>query len=91
MIPQFFAKMFGKYAANKLNLKDDNPMNESKPWYQSKTIWSDVATIVVAIVGFVDVHFAHGSITSSPAYSVAMTVLGAMGIVTRTTATAKIG
>ncbi len=62
----------------------------SKPWYQSKTIWSDIATIVLAILGLVDKYATHGVITASPFYSMALTFLGAMGIYTRSTATTTI-
>lgn len=88
MIPDFLLKWAGRWAAKKADLKE-GPM-ETKPWYQSKTIWSDVATIVISIVGFVDTNFTHGHITASPVYQGILTFLGAFGIYTRSTATAKI-
>lgn len=68
-----------------------DPLVGTKPWYTSKTIWSDISTILLAILGLVDKYFTHGVITSSPFYSMALTFLGAMGIYTRSTATEKIG
>lgn len=62
----------------------------SKPWYQSKTIWSDIMTILLAILGLVDKYFTHGVISASPFYSMALTFLGAMGIYTRANATTTI-
>lgn len=60
------------------------------PWYKSKTIWSDVFTILLAILGLVDKYVTHGVIMASPFYSMALTFAGAMGIYGRTTATATI-
>lgn len=65
-------------------------MDGTKPWYTSKTIWSDVATIAVAVVGFVDLHFAHGHIATNPFYQGVLAILGGMGIYTRSTATDKL-
>lgn len=86
----FFAKLAGKTLAAKMNL-EDGKMDETKPWYKSKTIWSDVVTIVLSVVGFVDAYFTHGKITQSPFYNLTLTVLGGMGIYTRANATTKIG
>lgn len=86
----FWAKMAGKYLAGKIDLQEDSKM-ETKPWYQSKTIWSDVATIAVAVVGFVDAHFAHGQVANSPVYQGILALLGGMGIISRANSTTKIG
>lgn len=64
---------------------------ETKPWYTSKTIWTDVATVAVSIVGLVDVHFTGGKIATNPFYQTVLAILGGMGIYSRSTATAKIG
>lgn len=61
------------------------------PWYKSKTILSDIVTILLAIVGFVDKTWFHGIILASPFYSMALTFLGALGIYGRVTATTVIG
>ncbi len=91
MFENFFAQMAGKYVAGKLNLQEDSKMDGVKPWYQSKTIWSDIATIAVGIIGFVDVHFTGGKVASSPYYQGVLALLGGMGIYTRANATEKIG
>jgi len=85
-IPDFVLKMIGRNVAGKLNLTEGTPM-PSKPWYTSKTLWSDVVTILLAILGLVDKYVTGGHITASPFYSMALTFLGAMGIYGRTNAT----
>lgn len=91
MFENFFAKWAGKYVAKKIDLQEESKMDGTKPWYQSKTIWSDVATIAIAIVGFVDVHFTHGQVSANPIYQGLLALLGGMGIYTRAKATDKIG
>lgn len=90
MFDNFLAKIAGKFAANKLNLQEGAPM-PTKPWYSSKTVWSDVVTILLAILGFVDKTWTGGHIVSSPFYSMALSFLGAMGIYGRVSADTKIG
>lgn len=62
----------------------------TKKLYQSKTFWSDVLTILVGIVGLVDNYFAGGNIATNPGYQAVLTVLGALGIYGRKTATTQI-
>jgi len=90
MFENFFAKIAGKAVASKLKLQEDATM-PTKPWYQSKTMWSDIITILLAIVGFADKHFTGGHIVASPFYSMALTFLGAMGLYGRANATTQIG
>ena len=87
-IPDFIVKMLGRSAAKQLNLQEGTML--TKPWYQSKTVWSDIITILMAILGFVDKNWTGGHITGSPFYSMALTFLGAMGIYSRSTATTTI-
>jgi hypothetical protein len=89
MFEALFAKIAGKYLASKLNLQEGAPM-PSKPWYRSLTIWSDVFTILLAAVGFVDKYWTHGLIAASPFYAMALTIAGSLGIYGRTTATTTI-
>lgn len=89
MFEAFFAKLAGKFLHHKLELTEGTL--PTKPWYRSETIWSDVLTIVIAIVGFVDVYVTHGKIVSSPIYGTILTLLGAMGIHGRLTSDTKIG
>ena len=79
------AKIAGKYVSARLALLEDSQM-ESKPWYKSKTMWSDIATIALAVVGFVDKYKYSGAISASPWYSTALTFLGGIGLYGRATA-----
>ncbi len=63
---------------------------QTKPWWQSKTIWSDVATVIMGMMPLIDKQFGT-HIASSPLYSSALAFLGAFGIYGRTTATTTIG
>jgi hypothetical protein len=90
MFEKFFAQIAGKYVAKKLDLKEGDEMDTTKKWYQSKTMWSDLTTILVAAVGFADVHFADGKIATNPAYQVVLAALGAMGLDGRRNADANI-
>jgi hypothetical protein len=86
------AKIAGKWLARKLDLKEAGQMEANgKKWYQSKTIWSDVSTIVLAVVGFADAHFMEGKIATSPFYQMFLAALGAAGIRGRITADKTIG
>lgn len=89
MFDNFFASIAGKFVSSKLKLQEGPPM-PSKPWYESKTIWSDVVTVLLSILGLVDKYVTGGHIVSSPFYSMALTFLGAMGIYGRTTATTTV-
>lgn len=82
-------KVAGKKAAKALDLQE-GPM-DSKKWHQSKTIWSDVLTIVTGVYAIVaPVLAAHGH-NLPPIPGWILTVLGGMGIVGRATATTTIG
>jgi hypothetical protein len=85
-IPDFLIRFFGERVASKLNLQEGLPM-PTKPWYESKVIWSDICTIALSILGIVDKYATHGTISGSPYYSMALTFLGALGIYGRSTAT----
>jgi hypothetical protein len=89
MFDSLIAKFAGKWIAKKADLREGTM--DTKAWYKSKTIWSDIATVAISIVGLVDVHFAGGKIALSPIYQTILAVLGGMGIYTRSTATTKIG
>lgn len=89
MFETFFAKLAGKFLHHKLDLTEGTL--PTKSWWKSETIWSDVLTVVMAIVGLVDTYFTHGKIVSSPIYGTILTLLGAMGIHGRVTAQTKIG
>lgn len=67
-------------------------MNDTKPWYQSKTIWSG---LVAALIGIYNVV----ATTALPAFGhnlpaipdFVFTILGAIGVYSRTQADTKIG
>jgi len=88
-IPNFVYGWIGKWIANKLNLGEN--MDGTKKIWKSKTFWSDVVTIVLAIIGLVDTYFTGGKIAGNPAYQTLLAILGGVGIHGRATATQKIG
>ena len=58
---------------------------EIKSWWKSKTVWSDILTLIMAILPAIDnVYGTH--ITTNPAYSTGLALLAAMGIHGRVTA-----
>jgi hypothetical protein len=61
----------------------------TKPWYQSKTIWSDVATVLMGALPLIDKQFGT-HIASSPLYAGALALLGSLGIYGRSTSTTTI-
>lgn len=61
----------------------------TKPWYTSKTIWSDVATVIMGALPLVDKQFGT-HITTSPFFATALGLLGALGLYGRSTATTTI-
>lgn len=84
-IPEFVLKFFGKKVADKIDLKEDTQM-ETKPWYQSKTIWAGVAAALIGVYNAV------GAVKSLPPIpDWIFTILGAIGIYSRATADTKIG
>lgn len=85
MFEKLIAKFAGKWLAKKTNLQEGTM--GTKKWYTSKTIWSDVATVAISIVGLVDVHFTGGKIATNPIYQTVLALLGGMGIYTRVNAT----
>lgn len=62
---------------------------DTKPLWKSKTFWSDVVTIGIAICMLSDQYF-HTHITTGPYWTHALFMLGAFGIYGRKTADSKI-
>jgi len=84
-MPNFLAKLVGIFIKNKLNLQETT-MNDTKPWYQSKTI---ISAIIAAVIG---VYNAIGSIKNLPPIpDWIFTILASIGIYGRVTADTKIG
>jgi len=62
---------------------------ESKPWYKSQTLWSDILTLVITGIGIADVHFGT-HIAATPVYATVISILSAVGIHGRLTSTTTI-
>lgn len=81
-IPDFILKLAGKKLAIKLQLEG---AMESKPWYQSKTLWAAVVAGLIGIYGGISqVH----PLPAIPQW--VLTLLGAMGLWGLRTADTKI-
>lgn len=80
-IPNFVLKILGHTVADKLKL-EDGPMDGTKSWYKSKTIWSGVVTVIIA-----------GYSAAAPIWNLPtipewiFAILGTIGIYTRVKAT----
>lgn len=84
-MPTWIAKMVGWFAKNKIDLQE-GPMDSTKSWYKSKTIWTGVVTVIIA--GY----SAAAPIWNLPAIPEwVFAILGTIGIYTRVKATDKIG
>lgn len=87
-IPDFVLKLIGHEVADKLNLGETMP---TKPWYQSKTIWTGIVTALIgiynAVAGSALPAFGH---TAPMIPDWIFTLLGAIGIYSRTTTDTKI-
>ena len=83
-------KLFAKKVAKDLDLKE-GPMDGAKKWYKSKTIWSDVLTVVVGLWGVLDPVLASHGVNLPTIPPLLLTVLGGMGIHGRVTASQKLG
>ena len=58
---------------------------ETKSWYKSKAVWSNILVVIVAAVTAVDANFGTG-IMSNTFVATALTFLGGLGIYGRVTA-----
>lgn len=83
-IPDFIVKIIGRRIEGKLDLQEGK-MPETKPWYQSKTIWT---SIVVSLIGIYNAIGVAKGLPPIPEWI--YTLLGAIGIYTRATATTTI-
>ena len=80
-MPNWIAKLIGKFASKKLNLQEGTV--ETKKWYTSKTVWVGIVT------GVLGIYMSIPGLPPIPEWVFA--ILGGMGIYTRVTATTKIG
>lgn len=62
---------------------------DSKKWYLSKTIWAGIITALVGAAQTIGLQFGFDLLTN-PIASVILTILGALGVYGRTTASTAI-
>lgn len=83
-------QLLGKFAGSKLKLQEGLPV-DGKPWYKSKTILSDVVTILVVAYGAaasgLSVHLGH---PLPPIPEWVFAILGGIGIYGRASAETQI-
>lgn len=84
MLETFFAKLAGKFTSTKLKL-EDGPMDQTKPWYKSRGVWTGVAATLIAAYGTASVQF---GLPAVPEWIYAF--LGALGVYSRVAADTKI-
>ncbi len=88
-IKNLLAKFAGKKLAQELDLREG--LVENKKWWTSKTVWSDVLTVVVGLWGVLQPVLVDYGVNLPTIPPVLLTLLGAMGIHGRVTATKTIG
>lgn len=84
MFESFVAKIAGKWIAGKVNLQEGQ-MDQTKPWYKSKGIWTGIVTGLIAAYNAISPQFGLHVI---PDWIFAL--LGAAGVYSRATADTKI-
>jgi len=89
--PLWVYKLLGRSVVNKLELQE-GPLQDSKKWYQSKTVWSDIVTILVAsYMAAKPVLVGYGIVIPEATEATVLAILGGMGLYGRATAEKKIG
>lgn len=90
-IPNFVYRLFGKFIAKKLDLKD-GPMEDKKKWYKSKAVIAGFVTVLITLYTGIDAQIAPLMGFDLPDIPVFVyTILGAMGVYGRVVAKTKIG
>lgn len=84
-IPEWLLRVFGHKIAEKLNLQEGNV--PTKPWWQSKTVLSNIVMGILGVWGSLVANGVH--LPSVPAWVI--TLLSAVGIYGRVTADTQIG
>lgn len=82
MFETLFAKLAGKWIGSKINLQEDKTMDDSKHWYQSKSIWAGVVAVLVGLYNSVGANL-HAL---PPIPDWVFSLLGAVGIYGRAVA-----
>jgi hypothetical protein len=92
-VPDWILRLVGKAIAKKLNLEDKQMDNSpTKKWYQSKSIWNAIVIFLIGAYALVQSSLAPAfgwTLPNIPEWL--LTILGAIGVYTRATATSKIG
>ena len=84
-IPDWILRIFGRKIADKIQLQEDSKM-DSKPWYQSKTLWTAIVGGLIGIYGAVStIH----PLPAIPQW--VLTILASMGLYGLRTADKSIG
>lgn len=91
----WFKKLVVKIAARKvakaLNLKEGTPMENKKPWWQSKAVIAGLVTVLLGTYEAVKTHLAPQFGWTIPEIpSIVYTILGAIGIYGRVVAKTEI-
>jgi membrane protein YqaA with SNARE-associated domain len=90
-LTNLLARLAGKKIAKELELMEGK-MEDSKKWYQSKSKWTAVVTVIIGLYDLIGANLAPvigWTLPQIPAW--VLTILGAMGIYSRVTAEKKIG
>jgi len=85
-------RMIGKKIAKKLELKEGSPMENKKPWYQSKAVLAGIVTVLIGTYESTRLTLAPQlgwELPEIPPF--VYTVLGAIGIYGRVSANTKVG
>jgi hypothetical protein len=83
-MPKWIASLVGRFLKSKVKL-EDGPMDGTKKWYQSRTIWTGIVAVVLAAYSTAATQF---GLPTVPEWVYA--ILGSFGVYTRVTATDKI-
>lgn len=75
-LKKLVAKKAGKEIAKNLELTEGTPMENGKPWYKSKAVWTAVVTALISAVGPVSESLGHKIVVPEWIYG----VLGGLGI-----------
>lgn len=88
---KMLAYLLGKFIKSKLD-KGGSSMDGKKKWYQSKNVWTGIVTVLIGIYSLIQASLAPVLGFTLPAIPEWLfTVLGAIGIYTRVSATKTIG
>jgi hypothetical protein len=91
-IKKLLLRLAAGSAVKSLGLVEGTPMENKKPWYVSKTVWSGILTVLIGAYDLIGANLAPTfgwTLPQVPAWI--FTVLGALGIYGRVSAEKKIG